>query len=422
MQTILLIGLNHETANIDIREKLSFSKDETAIILKTIKKDPVINEIILISTCNRTEVLVTTEDNAAAVKIIKNIISEFKNIPICQFEKSLYIYISDEAIRHIFRVASSLDSMIVGEPQIFGQIKEAYRLATNNKTSGVILNKLLHKTFFVAKRVRSETQIGNNAVSISYAAVELAKKIFGSLLDKQVLLIGAGEMAELAVERLIHNKVKQIFVANRTFKNGLILADRFKGKAINFKEITEYLKVVDIIISSTSSPDLIIKHDQIKNIMRSRKNRPLFFIDIALPRDIDPQINNINNVYVYDIDDLNGVIEENIKDRNNEALKAERIIDEALIRFRKWYESLDVMPTIVDLRNRMNEIKNFEINKTQNLLKHLTEDDYQAIDRMTNAIINKILHGPIVSLKKNSDHIQKSFYIDQIRKIFNLDN
>jgi len=312
--------------------------------------------------------------------------------------------------------------MIVGEPQILGQIKEAYYTATIKKTSGVILNKLLHRTFSVAKRVRSETGIGDHAVSISYAAIELGRKIFGALEGKKVLLIGAGEMAELAMEHLIRNKVENIVIANRTFKRGIELAERFKGKAIRFEEIFNFLKTVDIIISSTDSPGFVITNDQVKRIIRSRKNRPLFFIDIAVPRDIDPTINRLTNSYVYDIDDLKSVIKENIEDRNRESIKGERIIDEAAIRFWQWYESLDTVPTIVALRNKLDAIAKTELNKTFQSLNHISDDDRQAIYKMTNSLINKILHDPIFMLKSNGFHRNKSVCLDITRKLFKLDD
>jgi len=319
-------------------------------------------------------------------------------------------------------VASSLDSMMVGEPQILGQIKEAYREATVKKTSGVILNRLLHKTFFVAKRVRSETGIGDHAVSISYAAIELARKIFGSLEGKKVLLIGAGEMAELAVEHLIRNRAGDIFVANRTFERGVELARNFSGKPLRFDEVPESLSQVDIIISSTGSPDFVIRRDQVKGCMRGRKNRPIFFIDIAVPRDIDPKINRLSNVYVYDIDDLKGVIDENMEERNREAIKGERIVDEAVISYRKWYESLDVVPTIVGLRRKMEAIVAAEMKKTRTALNHLSDDDAHAISRMTEAMIKKILHDPTLFLKGDGCHGDKSLYLDVTRKLFKLDD
>ena len=332
-----------------------------------------------------------SENKPAAIDSTKDYIAEVNKIPRQKFEDALYIHEGDEAVRHIFRVASSLDSMVVGEPQILGQVKEAYRMATEAKVSGVILNRLLHRTFFVAKRIRTETGIGDHAVSISYAAVELGRKIFGSLESKNVLLVGAGEMAELAVEHLIRNKAGEIYVANRTFENGVELARRFKGQAIRFEEIADSLKLVDIIISSTGSPDYVITRDQVKGVIRIRRNRPIFFIDIAVPRDIDPRVNRLTNSYVYDIDDLQGVIDENIEDRQREAIKGERIVDEAVIRFREWYASLEVVPTIIALRNKLESIAETEIKKTLQSNK-IPASSTGTIQKMAGSLINKIMH------------------------------
>jgi glutamyl-tRNA reductase len=422
MLDIVLLGLNHKTAPIELRELLAFSKEEAVAVLEGLQKCPDINEVMLISTCNRVEVLLTTSNTINAVDSVKTYISKFKKIPISKFGDALYMHDGEDAVRHIFRVASSLDSMMVGEPQILGQIKDAYLTTILKKTSGVILNRLLHKTFFVAKRVRSETGIGDHAVSISYAAIELARKIFGDLEGKKVLLVGAGEMAELAVEHLIRNKVGEIFVANRTFERGVELSNRFKGKAIRIEEIPDCLKVVDIIISSTGSPTFVIVRGQVKGVMRSRRNRPIFFIDIAVPRDIDPDINRLNNAYVYDIDDLKGVIEENIKDRNKESIKGERIVDEAVISFKQWFEGLSAVPTIVALRDKIDTIARTEVDKTLHSLNHLSDNDCQAIHRMTNSLINKILHDPTIFLKSNGCYGDRFAYIDLTRKLFKLDD
>jgi len=422
MSHIILLGLSHKSAPVEIRERLSFSSDEALLAIETLQKENVINEVVLLSTCNRVEILITTENRKEAVDTVKNYIGRVKNIPNGNFEGQLYIHYGDDAVRHIFRVAASLDSMVVGEPQILGQLKEAYQNATTKKTSGVVLNRLLHRTFFVAKRVRSETGIGDSAVSISYAAVELARKIFGSLENKTVLLIGAGEMAELAVEHLKRNKAGDILVANRTFERGVDLAEMFKGKAIKMEEIPGTLNHVDIIISSTGAQGFVLTRDQIKSIMRSRRNRPLFFIDIAVPRDIDPEINRLNNSYVYDIDDLKGVINENIEERKKEAVKGERIIDEAVIRFRQWYENLDIVPTIVGLRDKLDNIARSEVEKTVQSLKHLSEEDTQALHRMTDAIVNKVLHYPTQYLKNSNHHGNRSVHIDIARRLFKLDD
>ena len=422
MSTILLIGLNHHTAPVEIRECLAFSIDETTDALDTLRQHSAIAEVILFSTCNRVEVLLTALDPDCALDATKHFLSQYKGVPQETFEDVLYMYSGDEAVRHIFRVTSSLDSMMVGEPQILGQIKDAYRIATEKQTTGVVLNRLLHRSFFVAKRVRTETGIGDHAVSISYAAIELGRKIFGTLEQKKVLLVGAGEMAELAVEHLIRNRAGDIFVANRTFERGVELARRFKGTPIRFEEITESLKQVDIIISSTGATEFVIRPDAVKSVMRSRRNRPLFFIDIAVPRDIDPAINRLDNAYVYDIDDLKNVIDENIQDRNKEAIKGERIVDEAVIRFREWCDSLSVVPTIVALRNKMETIADTEIKRTLQSMSHVTEKDRKAIQRMKNALINKLLHDPTLFLKGDEAQDNLALYLDVTRKLFKIEN
>ena len=422
MSTILLIGLNHHTAPVEIRECLAFSIDETTDALDTLRQHSAIAEVILFSTCNRVEVLLTALDPDCALDATKHFLSQYKGVPQETFEDVLYMYSGDEAVRHIFRVTSSLDSMMVGEPQILGQIKDAYRIATEKQTTGVVLNRLLHRSFFVAKRVRTETGIGDHAVSISYAAIELGRKIFGTLEQKKVLLVGAGEMAELAVEHLIRNRAGDIFVANRTFERGVELARRFKGTPIRFEEITESLKQVDIIISSTGATEFVIRPDAVKSVMRSRRNRPLFFIDIAVPRDIDPAINRLDNAYVYDIDDLKNVIDENIQDRNKEAIKGERIVDEAVIRFREWCDSLRVVPIIVALRNKMEAIADTEIKRTLQSMSHVTEKDRKAIQRMKNALINKLLHDPTLFLKGDEAQDNLALYLDVTRKLFKIEN
>ena len=420
MLDIVLLGINHNTAPIELRECIAFTEDQSKSALHSLMRKAFIKEALLFSTCNRVEVLVVTDDSNRAVAETKTFIAESNKIPLEQFESALYVHKGNEAVRHVFRVAASLDSMIVGEPQILGQIKAAYRTATEEKTSGVILNRLLHRTFFVAKKIRSETGIGDRAVSISYAAVELARKIFDVLEGKKVLLIGAGEMAELAVEHLIRYKVDQVWVANRTFETGVELARQFNGQAIRFEEIPESLKTVDIIISSTGAPEYVIRTDQVKGITRKRKNRPLFFIDIAVPRDIDPDINRLANSYVYDIDDLKGIIDENIEDRHKEAIKGERIVDEAVIRFREWYESLDVVPTIIALRKKMTAIAEAELEKTLQA-SMISEQEARAVRKMAESLINKILHDPTRFLKQNGMREDKSFYIDSVRKLFKLD-
>ena len=418
---IVIIGLNHKTAPVEVRERLAFSTEDNPKVLQAMRREPCVDEIVLFSTCNRVEFLLATKDMPKAVGAVKDFLADFKNTPRSTFEQALYVYNGDEAVRHMFRVASSLDSMVVGEAQILGQIKESYREACNHRTCGVVLNRLMHRSFWVAKRVRTETGIGDHAVSISYAAVELGRKIFGELEGKAVLLVGAGEMAELAVEHLVTNRAGPIFVANRTFERGLEIAEGFKGTGIRFEEIPEYLKQVDIVISSTGAPNYILRHGDFKGVMRARKNRPLFLIDIAVPRDIDPEINRITNVYVYDIDDLQGAIQENINERQREARKGERIADMAVVQFRRWFESLDVVPTIISLREKVEAIRQAELKKTFASLASASEEERAAIDRMTEALVKKILHDPTLFLKQSEQKDKKSLYVDIARRLFNLD-
>jgi len=327
-------------------------------------------------------------------------------------------------VRHLFRVAASLDSMVLGEPQILGQIKDAYRLAVNAKASGVILNRLFHRAFSVAKRVRRETGIGGRAVSISYAAVELAKKIFEDLGGKNVLLLGAGEMAELAVEHLLANRAASVMVINRTFERAVDLARRFSGKPLRWEEMVPALSGADIVISSTSAPGLVLEKAAVQKVLRPRKNRPLFFIDIAVPRDIDPAINKLPNCYVYDIDDLASVVQKNKDERKKEAVAAERIVDEGVIGFRRWLSDLDAVPTIKDLKDKLESIRVQEMKKTLPGMEGLSGADRDALERMTRAMMRKILHDPILYLKQEGGHreAKRREILNLAREMFNLDS
>ncbi len=417
---IILIGANHKTASVELRECLAFSDDETVKALEKLKKHKNIREVFLFSTCNRTEVLFIPEQKDD-VETIKRFLAEFKDIDLAGFENALYVYKDHEAITHLFKVASSLDSMVIGEPQILGQVKAAFRTATTLNSSGVILNRLLHKTFSIAKKVRKETGIGDNAVSISYAAIELAGKIFSDLSTKSVMLLGAGEMAELAVEHLLSHGVKTIIIANRTFENAVNLAEKFKGQAVKFEEMDQMLGKVDIVVSSTGASQYILTMDQVKKVMRTRKNQPLFFIDIALPRDIDPDVNRLDNIYLYDIDDLQNIVNENIGKREQETIKADRLIEEAVIKFKKWLKELEVVPTIKAVKEKIERITEIETEKTLLTLNHLSRKDADAVKRMAKAIASRIMHDPIRFLKEPGAHRENSFYLNAARQIFNLD-
>ncbi|MCP4114654.1 MAG: glutamyl-tRNA reductase [Desulfobacteraceae bacterium] len=420
MSEIILIGLNHKTAPVELRECLAFAPDQTRDALETLQTQASVKEALIFSTCNRMEILFVPVDGNATDSVIR-FLSENKKIPVPDFKDSLYIYEGDDAVKHLFRVASSLDSMIVGEPQILGQVKKAYKHTVANNGSGAILNRLMHKAFSIAKRVRKETGIGDNAVSISYAAVELANKIFSDLGKRSVMLIGAGEMAELAVEHLISNGVQTIIVANRTFANAVALAERFNGQAVKFEEMETFLKDVDIIISSTGATEFVLTKRQVKEAMGHRKNRPLFFIDIAVPRDLDPAINRLSNAYLYDIDDLQNLVNDNLEERNREALKGERLVEEAVIKFRWWLNNLSVVPTIKDIKEKLECIADAETDKTLSKLNSLSPEEADAVKRMTRAIARKIMHDPILFLKNTGDHRDDTHYLSAARHLFNLD-
>ena len=311
--------------------------------------------------------------------------------------------------------------MVVGEPQILGQLKDAYRNSADRQCTGVILNRLLHKAFSVAKRIRTETNIGGSAVSISYAAVELAKKIFGHLDGKKVLLVGAGEMAELAAEHLVNQGISEVIVANRTLERAVNLAKRFNGKAVGLGELHAQMELVDIMVSSTGASGLILLQEEVKPIMKQRKNRPLFLIDIAVPRDLDPKLNDLDNVYLYDVDDLSQVVEVNKAEREQEAQRAERIVTEETLKFLQWIEDMHLTPTIAALRRKADSIAQAELARTLSHCSSLSAKDIKSIEKMAGAIINKILHDPILFLKEGHNHEDKGLKLDFARKIFGLD-
>jgi glutamyl-tRNA reductase len=329
---------------------------------------------------------------------------------------------SGECVKHIFRVSSSLDSMIIGEPQILGQIKDAFGCAANARATGNILNRLLHKAFSVAKRIRTETRIATSAVSISFAAVELAKKIFDDLEGKTVMLVGAGEMAELAARHLLGNGVAHIIVANRTYERAVALAGEFGGSAVPFEELEQQMELADIVISSTGAPNVIIDKKMVQRIIKRRRNRPMFFIDIAVPRDIDTEVNGIENVYAYDIDDLEGVVQANIKTREKEAARAEEIVAGEVLQFTEWMRSREVYPTVVALREWAETIRRGELEKTLKRIQGLSEADSKKIEAMTEAVMNKVLHRPIARMKESAHRGEEENLADMVRKIFDLDD
>ncbi len=415
---ILVVGLNHKTADVDIREKLAFNGQKLEEGLQSIKTLPDVKEAVILSTCNRVEIYAVVTNAETAHEAIKNFISEFHGIDRSALETSLYAYEDINAVRHVFRVASSLDSMIVGEPQILGQIKDAFDFSLQKKATGILLNKLMKKTISVAKRIRTETKIAENAVSISFAVVELAKKIFTDLSTKSFMLLGAGEMAELTARHLMSSGVGDVLIANRTYESGEKLAKEFNGRVVRFDDFIHEIVNTDIVICSTGASKYVLMKEQMHKVMKERRHKPVFIIDISVPRNIDPKINDIDNVYLYDVDDLHGIVDTNRLERQKEAEKAEGIIAQEIETFQKWLASLDSVPTVVALRDRADAVKKEEIEKLLNKLPRLGEKERDAVEYMANAIINKLIHPPTAALKEDSE--DRDVLIATIRKLYGL--
>ena len=421
MIKIVDIGMNHNTAPVELRELLNFSADNLAVAIEAIMGIRGIKESIVLSTCNRIEIIFTTDNEKDAQESVIDFLSKHSGVQRDKLLSAMYIKTGSEAIRHIFRVSSSLDSMIVGEPQILGQVKDAYRDAVKHRAPSVMLNRLVHRCFYLAKKIRTETGISESAVSISFAAVELARKIFGDLHGKRAMLIGAGEMAELAATYLLNNSLDEILIANRTLSRAVELAEHLHGKSISLEEINDQLLGVDIVITSTGSTDPVITYENVKKVMKGRKNRSLFFIDIGVPRNVDPKVNKIENIFVYDIDDLKGIVEQNIENRRGEAAKAERIVDEEVLKFSQWIKTLDIVPTIVSLQDKCEIIWRNELKKTLSNLGDQPHDKVEYLENMARSITKKILNDPILFLKRKQDRKSRDTYLDFVRQLFSLD-
>jgi glutamyl-tRNA reductase len=416
---VFVLGLNHKIADVDVREKLAFNGPKLEEGLTKFKELPEVQEAIILSTCNRVELYANVRDAVKASESIKTFLSEFHNINRESLNDALYIYDDIKAVEHIFRVASSLDSMVIGEPQILGQLKDAFELAHKKKTTGVLLNRLMKKAISVAKRVRTETRIAENAVSISFAAVELAKKIFTDLSKKVFMLLGAGEMAELAAKHLISNGVKEVIVSNRTYERACELAKEFNGRPVKFDEFIQEMIRADIVICSTGASDYVLKKTQMQKVMKERKQRPVFIIDISVPRNIDPETNDLDNVYLYNIDDLQGVVDANRFERQKEAEKAKRLVEEEVETFFKWQSSLDSVPTIIALREKAEEIKKEELDKLLSKFPGIGEKEKKAIEYMAAAITNKLIHPPTAALKE--DFEDKDIMVATIKRLYGID-
>ena len=421
--SIHLIGLNHRTAPVNVRERFALaafcSPDAWAV-----PPGEGISESLILSTCNRVEILTVGEGDAPRLRALQ-CWTAASGHPAEELEPYLYQYRGADAVRHLFSVASSLDSMVLGEPQILGQLKAAYRKSTESHAAGTIINRLLHKAFSVAKRVRSETGVASSAVSISYAAVELARRIFDDMDHHDALIIGAGEMAELAAMHLKQAGIRRLLVSNRTFSRAEDLAASLGGTAVPFDSLMEKLAECDIVISSTGAPGIIISGQDMRGVLKKRRHRPMFLIDIAMPRDIDPAVNQLDNIYLYDIDDLKEVVEENLAGRREEAVKAWSIVEEETQSFMQWMDSLALQPVIVALGERGRRIMEEELAKTLRRLGPVDDATREALEVMADSLVRRFNHEPIAFLKDRFHEARDPAYtlqaVDTIKRVFKLD-
>jgi glutamyl-tRNA reductase len=413
-----LVGLSHHTAPIEVRERLHFPEKDLPAALHALVERDAVEEAIILSTCNRVEILARLADDADARSLLGDFLSRQRRVARDLLDKHLYHHSQREAVRHIFRVAASLDSMIVGEPQVLGQVKAAYATGRAVGTVGSILDAVLAHAFATAKKVRTETGVAASAVSVSYAAVELARKIFGSLEGKSVFLIGAGKMSELAARHLRRSGARAIFVANRTLARAEELAKELGGETVRFDELLSFISRADIVISSTGAPVYIIKKEHGVRFLAERRNRPMFFIDIAVPRDIDPALNKLNNIFLYDIDDLQQVVEANLRQRQREALRAEEIVEREVDRLLGRLKRLEVAPTIAALQEHLHGLRQQELERAR--LRGLSPEQHTAVEEMTRRLVNKILHGPIAELKRLPQEPDGLKLTEFARRLFRL--
>ena len=417
---LLLTGVSHKTAPVEVRECLAFSEDALPAALKDLRSRPGVTEAVILSTCNRVEITVTTEDGADPQATIDSFLAYHKPVNPESIGPHLYRYEVREAIHHLFRVASSLDSMVVGEPQILGQLKAAYSAAKDTGAVCGWLDGLMTRAFGVAKRVRSETGIGQMAVSVSYAAVELARKIFGSLAGRTVMIVGAGKMSELAARHLRRSGASHVFVTNRTHERAVEMAKLFQGTPVEYSRFLGMLPEVDILIASSGAPHYILHKEEMQRVITARRNKPAFLIDIAVPRNIDPSINDLANVFLYDIDDLQEVVNANLREREKEAERAEVLVSEEVERMMARLKVVEITPTIVGLQEQLEQIRAAEIEKVRRRYGPFTPQQEEALEAATRAIVNKVAHGPISELRVQAGKPDGAHAVALIKKVFHL--
>jgi glutamyl-tRNA reductase len=419
---LIVVGLSHKTAPVEIRETLAVPESRLGEALTRLCSYPGVKEGVLLSTCNRVEVYSVVEDIEAGYGRIQEFLADTHlSLSSEQLIPHLYCHTGDRAIGHLFRVAASLDSMIIGESQILGQLKNSFEVALAHKTTGVIMNKVVKKAISVAKRVRTETKISEMAVSVSYAAVELAKKIFSNLHEKTVLLVGAGEMAKLAARHLIAHGVEHVRITTRTPQHAVDLAEKFGGTAVPFDQFKDDMALADIVLVSTGAAPYLIGAEDVQRAVEERMNRPMFLIDISVPRNIDPAVRHVDNAFLFDIDDLKHRVEQNRAERMQEAQKAERMVQEEVTILLDWMKSLEVTPTIVALRTRVDDLKRAEVDKVLARLPHLSSQDREAVEGLASSIVNKLIHRTMVTLKTEVHSSSGPAFVEAARRFFSLD-
>ncbi len=415
---LVIVGVSHRSAPLEVREALAFPRDALGAALARVREAAGLSEAMILSTCNRVEVY-GRDDEPAGSDALARFLAESHGRPPEFLAPYLYRVEGEAAVRHAFRVAASLDSLVIGEPQILGQVKEAYQIAEEAQSLGSTLNALRNRSLAAAKRARTETGIGHNAVSISYVAVELARKIFGELKDRNVLLVGAGKMTELAAKHLVRSGARATVLGGRTFEKAEELAAALGGRAAPFESLRQELVRTDIVISGTGAPGIVIRREDVE-VARAGRRRPLFLIDIAVPRDIEASAGKLDGVFLYDIDDLKSVAEANLRERRKEAAAAEAIVEQEVREFLAWQKSLDAVPVLVELRRRAEEIRKEELARARKRLGALTPEQEQALEAATTAMVNKILHPPTAALKEIARNGQAADQIALIRRILGL--
>jgi glutamyl-tRNA reductase len=417
---LFLLGVSHRTAPVDLRERLDFSSRDLGAAVEALATRPSAAESVVLSTCNRSEIYIASSDPGRAREDVTSFLSEYHDLPVSAFTPHLFSHDNDAAVRHLFRVAAGLDSLVIGEPQILGQVKEAFQTAADRRCTGPTLSKLFHWSFVVGKRVRTETALGEGAVSIGFAAVALARKIFGRLEGRRVLVIGAGEISTLTAQHLRANGAGDILIASRTPVHAETLAATVEGQTLAWDDLMQGLSTADIVITATGSQRPIVTRAHVETVIDRRRSEPLFVIDLAVPRDVEASVGDIEQVFLYNIDDLQSVVQENLTRRSSEIERAEIIVSQELAKFAAWQRSRTAVPTVVALRERFDRIRRSELQRLEGKLSGLSPEEKGRVEEVTRLIVEKLLLEPTEQLKGLPDEETQVAYTEAINRLFRL--